>query len=92
LLFNQASSGFVSGVSYEYEGRVFKDSRLGKAYKWSSIKNIINYEQKRDRATIYKANLGTKSSHSADGLGESTRQGPGNPDKHSKSEVKHHCV
>ena len=80
LQFNQASTGFVSGVSYEYEGMVFKGSHLGNAYKWPTIKNIINYEQERDRATIYKANLGTKSSHSADGLGESTSHGPGNPD------------
>ncbi len=78
LLFNQASTGFVSGISYQYEGMVFRGSHLGNAYKWSTIKNSINYEQERDRATIYEANLRTKSIGSAGRLGENNGHGSGN--------------
>ena len=34
---------------------------MGSKYKWSSIKNTINYEQERDRAEIYRANLRSES-------------------------------
>lgn len=61
VLFNQASTGFVSGISYEYKGLLFKGASLGNAYKWTNIKNTIGYEQERDRATIYEANTRTKS-------------------------------
>jgi hypothetical protein len=45
VLFNQASTGYVSGISYSYKGLVMQGSKLGNAFKWSTIKNIINYEQ-----------------------------------------------
>ena len=60
ILFNQASTGFVSGVSYGYEGMQFKGAHLGNAYKWQAVKNAINYEQERDRTTIYQANVRTR--------------------------------
>ena len=60
VLFNQASTGFVSGISYGYEGMQFKGAHLGNAYKWQAIKNAINYEQERDRTAIYQANIRTR--------------------------------
>ena len=60
VLFNQASTGFVSGISYGYEGMQFKGAHLGNAYKWQAIKNAINYEQERDRTAIYQANVRTR--------------------------------
>lgn len=60
-LFNQASTGYVSGISYNYEGVTITGSKLGNDFKWTTIKNCINYEQERDRATIYEANIRTKS-------------------------------
>jgi hypothetical protein len=60
VLFNQASTGFVSGISYGYEGMRFKGAHLGNAYKWQAIKNAINYEQERDRTAIYEANVRTR--------------------------------
>jgi hypothetical protein len=60
ILFNQASTGFVSGISYGYEGMQFKGAHLGNAYKWPAIKNTINYEQERDRTAIYQANVRTR--------------------------------
>lgn len=60
VLFNQASIGFVSGISYGYEGMQFKGAHLGNAYKWLAIKNAINYEQERDCTAIYQANVRTR--------------------------------
>ena len=53
VLFNQASTGFVSGISYGYGGLQFKGAHLGNAYKWQAIKTGIGYEQERDRTAIY---------------------------------------
>lgn len=60
VLFNQASTGFVSGISYGYEGMQFKGAHLGNAYKWQAIKNSISYEQERDRTAIHQANVRTR--------------------------------
>src|SRR5688572_31108877 len=59
--YNQASTGYVSGISYSYQGMIITGAKLGNDFKWSSIKNIINYEQERDRTTIHEANVGSKS-------------------------------
>ncbi|MEO5975960.1 MAG: relaxase/mobilization nuclease domain-containing protein [Chryseolinea sp.] len=61
VLFNQASTGYVSGISYSYDGLTFTGSKLGNNFKWSTIKTSIDYEQERDRATIHEANARTKS-------------------------------
>jgi hypothetical protein len=61
VLFNQASTGFVSGISYGYKGVIVKGGKLGNDFKWSAIKNKIDYEQERDRTTIYEANVRSKS-------------------------------
>jgi hypothetical protein len=61
VLFNQASTGYVSGISYSYQGMIIKGAKLGSDFKWSSIKNTINYEQERDRTTIHEANVKSKS-------------------------------
>ncbi|SKD08434.1 Relaxase/Mobilisation nuclease domain-containing protein [Chitinophaga ginsengisegetis] len=74
ILFNQAKTGFVSGISYGYEGMIFKGAALGNTYKWSSVKSIISYEQERDHTAICEANIRTKS--------RNTSNGPGN-DYHS---------
>lgn len=62
LLFNQASTGFVSGISYAYGGMIFKGATLGNVYKWSGIKGVIDYEQERDGARIRQANDRTRTS------------------------------
>jgi len=56
VLFNQASTGYVSGISYSYQGMVMQGSKLGNAFKWSTIKNTMNYEQERDRQRIHETN------------------------------------
>jgi len=60
VLFNQATTGFVSGISYDYKGFPIKGAKLGNDFKWTSIKNTIDYELERDRAIISEANLRTK--------------------------------
>src|SRR5687768_15051376 len=60
VVFNQASTGYVSGISYSYQGMIITGAKLGNDFKWSSIKNTINYEQERDRTTIHEANVGSK--------------------------------
>ncbi len=69
LQFNLATTGYVSGVSYDFEGFVIKGATLGNDFKWPSIKHRINYEQERDRAAVYEANLRTKSTRISSGTG-----------------------
>ncbi|MBA4055604.1 MAG: hypothetical protein C0490_12895, partial [Marivirga sp.] len=61
VLFNQASTGYVSGISYSYEGMTFTGSKLGNDFKWTTIKNSIDYEQERDRAAIHETNTRARS-------------------------------
>ena len=37
VLFNQASTGYISGISYSYEGMTFTGSKLGNDFKWTTI-------------------------------------------------------
>lgn len=60
VLFNQASTGFVSGISFGYEGLLFKGAHLGQAYKWQAVKNSISYEPERDREAISQENIRTR--------------------------------
>ncbi|UEG51849.1 relaxase/mobilization nuclease domain-containing protein [Mucilaginibacter daejeonensis] len=76
VLFNQASTGFVSGISYGYEGMQFKGAHLGNAYKWQAIKNAISYEQERDRTAIYQANVRTRELQQSARASESATRGP----------------
>lgn len=61
ILFNQASTGYVSGISYSYDGITITGAKLGNDFKWASIRSSIDYEQERDRAAIHQANSRTKS-------------------------------
>lgn len=75
VLFNQATTGFVSGISYDYGGFPIKGAKLGNDFKWASIKDTINYEQERDRTPIHEANLRTKANRIDSGTG--THNDPG---------------
>jgi hypothetical protein len=61
VLFNQATTGYISGISFGYEGRPFKGGSLGNVYKWNSIKNNIDFNLERDRENIVQANARTRS-------------------------------
>lgn len=64
--FNQASTGYVSGISYGFDGIIIKGAKLGNDFKWSSIKSKIRYEQERDRTTIHEANVRSRAAGSTD--------------------------
>jgi len=74
VLFNQATTGFVSGISYDYEGFPIKGAKLGNDFKWTSIKNVINYEQERDRTIIHETNLRTKATRPSAGTDTDDRR------------------
>ena len=50
------TTGRVSGVSFKYEGVIYKGSSLGKNYSWNNIKKHIDYEQDRDRTIVLENN------------------------------------
>jgi hypothetical protein len=52
VLFNQATTGYVSGISYELNGFKITGAKLGNDFKWSSVRAKIDYDQERDRAVI----------------------------------------
>jgi hypothetical protein len=69
-------TGYVSGISYGYRGgMIVTGAKLGNDFKWSSIKNLINYEQERDRTTIHEANVGSKSTFDQLRAGDKHAQG-----------------
>ena len=76
VLFNQASTGYVSGISYSYQGLVMQGSKLGNAFKWSTIKSTINYEQERDRQRIHETNV--RSEHAINQLRAGNNHARGN--------------
>jgi hypothetical protein len=56
FLFNQASTGRVTGITYFYNGLKIKGQALGKRYKWAELTKMITYEQNRHGETISQAN------------------------------------
>lgn len=87
VVFNQASTGYVSGVSYSYQGLVMQGSKLGKRFKWSTVKNIINYEQERDRQRIHETNV--RSEHAINQLRAGNMPAQGNTANTQGSIVKY---
>jgi len=59
LLFNQASTGRISGITYFYNGFKSKGQALGERFKWAEIIKSLNYEQIRDGKTISETNSRT---------------------------------
>lgn len=74
VLFNQASTGYVSGISYGYEGVIIKGAKLGNDFKWSSIKSRINYDQERDWTMIQQINAILKSGNGDTKVTQSAQQ------------------
>ncbi len=59
VLFNQASTGRVSGITYLMPGFKIRGQALGNQFKFGSITKQINYEQNRDGQAIGQANRRT---------------------------------
>lgn len=54
---NLQSTGRVSGLSYELEGKTMKGSDLGKAYTWTGVQEKlgVSYEHSRDHEAVRSA-------------------------------------
>ena len=59
LLFNQASTGRISGITYFHDSFKAKGQALGNQFKWSEIIKQVDYEQDRDSEAISHANSRT---------------------------------
>jgi len=86
ILFNQASTGYVSGISYDYKGMTFTGSKLGNDFKWTTIKNCIDYKQERDHAPIHETNARTRSLMSSAGTNSTSDKQSRQPDQFVKTE------
>jgi hypothetical protein len=60
LLFNQASTGRISGITYFYGDFKIKGQALGNRFKWAELIKTIDYEQDRDGQTISQASERTR--------------------------------
>ncbi len=63
------TTGRVSGISFKYEGVIYKGSSLGRQYSWNNIIKHIDYEQIRDRTIVLENNhseQGNKRASSSD--------------------------
>jgi len=63
LLFNQQSTGRISGVTYFFGDFKIKGQKLGNQFKWSELVKAINYEQDRDSKAISEANSRTRTKY-----------------------------
>jgi len=68
LLFNRASTGRVSGITYFYKGFKAKGQALGNRFKWMEILKHIYYEETRDGKAISEANSRTLAKYGEIGL------------------------
>lgn len=59
FLFNQASTGRITGITYFYNGLKVKGQALGNRYKWAELTKILNYEQTKHGEGISQANART---------------------------------
>jgi len=59
FLFNQASTGKITGITYFHNGFKIKGKVLGNQFKWSELLKRINYEQVRDSKAVSEANSRT---------------------------------
>ncbi|MFX0558092.1 relaxase/mobilization nuclease domain-containing protein [Maribacter sp. CXY002] len=78
------TTGRVSGVSFSYEGIIYKGSSLGRQYSWNNIIKQIDYEQIRDSAVILQTNAAEQGDFRGIDAG---KEGPGENTKQSKSTI-----
>jgi hypothetical protein len=63
FLFNQATTGKISGITYFHNGFKIKGQALGNRFKWAELIQQINYEQIRDGKAISEANSRTRTNY-----------------------------
>jgi Relaxase/Mobilisation nuclease domain len=60
FLFNQGSTGRVSGITYFYKDFKIKGQALGNRFKWAELIKTIDYGQIRDSKAVSAANSRTR--------------------------------
>ena len=63
LLFNQASTGRITGITYFHNEFKIKGQALGNRYKWAELIKNIDYEQIRDSKAVSEANQRTRAKY-----------------------------
>ena len=63
LLFNQQSTGRISGITYFIDDLKITGQKLGKRFKWAELIKQLNYEQIRDGEAISQANSRTRENY-----------------------------
>jgi hypothetical protein len=80
---NIATTGTMSGFSFELDGIAFKGSSLGKAYTWAGLqKRGVDYEKERDSKKLARWGV-VRADQNGNGVSEPGRApgaGPGEPD------------
>src|SRR5690606_30467234 len=90
LLFNQASTGRVSGITYFMNGFMVTGRTLGQQFKWGALIKEIYYEQAQHGEAISQANSRTKAKYGERTTGGRTnsRQGIGRNVHHDSGQSK----
>jgi hypothetical protein len=76
VLFNQASTGRVSGITYFLDDFKAKGQTLGNRFKWANIIKTLDYEQIRDSQEISEANRRTREKYGEGSKNRSRGTGP----------------
>jgi hypothetical protein len=80
---NIATTGTMSGFSFELDGIAFKGSSLGKEYTWAGLqKRGVEYDKERDGKKLARWGV-VRADQNSDGVSEPGRApgaGPGEPD------------
>lgn len=63
FLFNQQSTGRISGITYFFRDLKITGQKLGNHFKWAELIKKVNYEQDRDGKAISEANSRTKAAY-----------------------------
>ena len=63
LLFNQQSTGRISGITYFIGDLKITGQKLGNRFKWAELIKQLNYEQIRDSEAISQANGRTRAAY-----------------------------
>jgi len=71
VLFNQAGTGRVSGITYFMGDFKAKGQALGNRFKWANIIKTLDYEKNRDGQAISQANSRTKARYGEGKAGSS---------------------
>ncbi len=75
FLFNQASNGRITGITYFHEGFKIKGQALGNRFKWAEVIKKAGYEQNRDSKAISEANDSTRAKYGQSGPRAAERTG-----------------